>query len=578
MQMSSHPTKKSTILDSWLKRGGNSNDAHAAETSASQSPIIATESMIPTTEPSEKSHDLNKDESTTFPKEQYIPGSGYLFPRVDGRACQHSWFSTYKWLHYDSVGDFVLCFQCVQANSGKGLGSADRTELAFISKGFQNWKKGTQKFEAHAKSSQHRRAVEFLLQRSKGTPVTDLIIKKSKEQQLEARTAMRTVLSSLRYLARTGQAVRGLNNDEGNLHFLLQERCEDVPSLRTWLEKRNNYLDGKIQNEMLELMAHYVQRELITEIKQSPFFAIISDGTTDVAGHEQLSLCIRWIDPQTLEVREDFMGMYQPSSAIAVHLLHAINDMLVRLGLSTKNLRGHCFDGASNMSGHLNGVQKGIIDMQPKSIFIHCSNHALDLALQETGRSCSLMCDALSLVKGVSNIILESSKRRNMYCNIVLGSSDEEAHRLHCSNLLPLCPTRWAVRVKAIARFLQNYQRVLETLKAILGDGVALRDDRRASVKGYQKQMLKVTTLFSLKAAVIIFGPCEQLADALQRPGYTAIGAKSSADLLLSTLFQLRSQHEFEKLWQDTKKEADVLGLEMPEADRQRKIPRRYEI
>jgi hypothetical protein len=112
-------------------------------------------------------------------------------------------------------------------------------------------------------------------------------------------------------------------------------------------------------------------------------------------------------------------------------------------------------------------------------------------------------------------------------------------------------------------------------LKTLLNDNAALRDDRRAALRGYQKQMKKVSILFSLKAAVSIFGPCEQLAVALQRPGYTAAGAKSSADILLGGLSQLRSDSEFEKLWIETKKEADVLGLEMPQPYRERKIPRR---
>jgi hypothetical protein len=55
------------------------------------------------------------------------------------------------------------------------------------------------------------------------------------------------------------------------------------------------------------------------------------------------------------------------------------------------------------------------------------------------------------------------------------------------------------------------------TTEKILDDSGAVRDDRRAALKGYQKQMQKFETLFNLKAAVDIFGSCEQLTRALQK-------------------------------------------------------------
>ncbi|KAJ8896411.1 hypothetical protein PR048_001755 [Dryococelus australis] len=101
-------------------------------------------------------------------------------------------------------------------------------------------------------------------------------------------------------------------------------------------------------------------------------------------------------------------------------LASAIQDALRRLNLSLDNLRRHCFDGAANMPGCEKGVQKILIDEQPKSLYVHCANHAADLALQEVSRKMSGMCDILCLVKDFSNVILDSSKRRHIYADIVL--------------------------------------------------------------------------------------------------------------------------------------------------------------
>lgn len=71
------------------------------------------------------------------------------------------------------------------------------------------------------------------------------------------------------------------------------------------------------------------------------------------------------------------------------------------------------------MSGRFNRVQKRICDAQPRSLYVHCSNHSLDLVLQEASKSCDVSNDALSIVKDISNLILDSHKRRSVFVSVV---------------------------------------------------------------------------------------------------------------------------------------------------------------
>lgn len=71
-------------------------------------------------------------------------------------------------------------------------------------------------------------------------------------------------------------------------------------------------------------------------------------------------------------------------------------------------------------------------------------------------------------MRQVSNIILESSKSKNIYKNIVLTSEDLDVHNIKVTNLLSLCPTRWCVRVNAMNRFVENYCRIQKTLDEII--------------------------------------------------------------------------------------------------------------
>ncbi|KAH7968154.1 hypothetical protein HPB52_006375 [Rhipicephalus sanguineus] len=278
------------------------------------------------------------------PPTKFVPAKSYVFPRGKcNRSCQHAWFVKFPWLHYDAERD-----------------------------------------------------MQQQLSKAKGARVVELLTSNCAKQQRESREALRVIVSSIRYLCRTGQALLGHTQQFGNLVDVLQERCEDVPALKTWLSRRDKWLSNSdIQNEIIKIMAHTLQREILEDIKVTPFFGIIADGTTDVAGDEH-------------------------------------------------RLRGHCFDGAANMSGRFSGVQKRIVDVQPKSIYVRCASHSLDLALQEVGRSSVIVADALCAVKDVSNAILTSAKRKATYSGIVLPPCVDDARAISAkaSSLLPLCPTR----------------------------------------------------------------------------------------------------------------------------------------
>ncbi|KAG0416881.1 hypothetical protein HPB47_006061 [Ixodes persulcatus] len=101
---------------------------------------------------------------------------------------------------------------------------------------------------------------------------------------------------SIRYLARSGQALRGHSYEDGNLRLLLDERSQDVPALEMWMKRRDKWLSADVQNEVIEIMSHELLRGIIPEVKHSTFFSIIADGTTDVSSSGQFSLCIRRLD------------------------------------------------------------------------------------------------------------------------------------------------------------------------------------------------------------------------------------------------------------------------------------------
>ena len=89
------------------------------------------------------------------------------------------------------------------------------------------------------------------------------------------------ILSSVRFLARQGLALRGDASDaSANLIQLLRLRAEDKPEVLQWLDKSaHKHTSPENQNEMLELMAHSVLRRILANIHSSPFLAVMVDET-----------------------------------------------------------------------------------------------------------------------------------------------------------------------------------------------------------------------------------------------------------------------------------------------------------
>ena len=240
----------------------------------------------------------------------------------------------------------------------------------------------------------------------------------AREEQRRNSETFLEIISVLRGLARSGVAIRGRSETDGNFMKLLEEKAVLSHEVELWIQKKTNFLSHDCQDEIFEIMAKMVQRQLVEELKKSKWFSIIADGTTDVAGTEQICVCYRHVNDQ-MEAHELFLGLYAAPDSTAATLANVLLDATQRLMGGINDLRGMCFDGASNMSGHISGVQARLASMQPKAIFVHCFNHSLDLALVEEAKQVPMIADVMNVVRDVSTS-LNTAKRKNMFRDYVI--------------------------------------------------------------------------------------------------------------------------------------------------------------
>lgn len=464
------------------------------------------------------------------PDEPFHPPDTFIFPTREisnkPRSCQHSWFTNFPFLHYVQENDTIVCWHCLKATSDGLIKGSERQDLAFL-KGFSNWKKGVGKITDHAKTMVHRDCTERITLRGSAS-IVSLLNKQFAADQEKARYALRIIFSSIRFLGSNNLALTGDTSVQGNFYELVYERAEEA-GIQDWIKRRNNWMSVDIQNEIVELFACAIQKEIVSQSQGFPL-GLIADGTTDVSKFEQFSISIRVC--RDLEPKEYFLGFYNPPDSTSETLFKVIRDVFIRLNLDMRYLMYFCFDGAANMSGHISGLQARLREQCPGAMYIHCVNHSLNLALQEIGRQIQLVADAMQWVKDVHIILGESAQRKALFTSLFGGKP--------VVSLKGLCPTRWCMRTKAFQSALANYKEILEALSELehCKSGCC---NTRAKVKGLLKQGRKAATYFALMVCYRIFSPCEKVAKSLQSLHVTAKGALESSRILISTLTAMRT-------------------------------------
>ena len=503
---------------------------------------------------------------------QFRPPHNFKFPskkcgtETQSRSCQAVWFTNWPWLHYVKEADHILCFYCMQANKLDMFKTSTKADSTFSVTGFSNWRKAVNKINSHERCAAHKEAIEHMAALSQ-KPITVLLSEAAQRDQDVARRVLYEIFKTVRFLGRQGLPFRGDEHKDGVFWQLLIDRCSDVPDLTAWLNRRNNWCSDNIQNEIIEMFAHSVQRMLTADILASPYYGLVADGTTDQNGKEQFSICLQHVS-ENLESSCDFLGFYNSPDSTSETLFMVVKDVFIRLGISMDRLRGYCFDGASNMSGRISGLQKRLGDVCEGALYVHCSNHSLDLTLQEVSKEVRLVADTLNFVKGVANVVRESSKRGDLFQSMFDNEKDSK-------RLISLCPTRWCVRAASIKRLTDTYEQVLKTLKQ-LSDDRNVRGDTRATIGGFLKAAVNVKTYFGLLMCGAVFAPSEDIAKRLQGENVTAQGALESVTLLIEQLQNLRSEEKMNSLYDNMVEVAEKLSLKMPEQQRIGKTPKRF--
>ena len=464
----------------------------------------------------------------------------------------------------------VFCHFCSTEEKKGNLKDQRNKEYAYITKGFSSWKKAPKCFQSHQDTACHRAASAYQLLIPKCQDIAELMDNQLLKKREVERKYLIEVIKCLRYLARQGIALQGHDGNDNFTQLLRLIGTKDS-NITDHLEGKigHKYTHNDVQNELLDIMAVLTLQEKLKLISGCKFFSIIADEGTDVSNKEQLSFCLRTVD-QDLNPSEDFIGFYELENIKSDTIVRVMKDILIRTHLSLDNCRGQTYDGASNMMGKKSGVSTQILMEQPKAVAIHCQGHSLSLSVKSLTSECAILRDVMAIVGEVCVLIKYSPKRENLLGKIYEYIESEDSQPL--KKLKKLSTTRWTVRAECFKRIIDNYQSLLDLWSVCLKE--KLDQETKARIAGCKTQMESFYFYFGVNLGYKLYSMTDNLSKSLQSTKMSALKGKTSANLVIETLGNMRNDEDFMYFYEMITKASKLIPvMNPPILPRKRKRP-----
>ena len=339
-------------------------------------------------------------EQNVIVKERPTPN---LTIKNKGRSFQKEWYCKKDWLCGSSALEKLFCWPCLLFSPG--------TSPTWTRNGYNDMRSLMSDGKKHEKGKSHLSAFKTWKTYGANVRVDSLLsqarrdeIQRHNEEVRQNREILKTVTEAVLYLSKQELAFRGHDESEDSLNKgNYRELLESFAKFDSVFERRLHGRlaeserggDGRftgvspeIQNDLISCLDSIIDDEIMKEINDCSFLSVQVDETSDVSTKEQISMIARLDKGSEIVERQlEFVDVSMNRNVAAVS--QVVKDKLGQYSNIKDKLIMQTYDGASVMSGHINGVQAIVRQEYPFAHFVHCAAHRLNLVLCQSASSIS---------------------------------------------------------------------------------------------------------------------------------------------------------------------------------------------
>ena len=510
---------------------------------------------------------------------KHTPDAKFNYPTKFMHGCNRrfkpEWVQSHSWLHYSLSEDGVYCKACVLFAPA----NVKQQKLGLlVSKPFSVWTKKSTFFNGHEQLEYHQDSMARMLafKESCSNPVHNVgaMLNKAHEEQVSRNAqVIKSLLKCVSFCGKLGLAFRGHRDDStalhannmGNFMELVRFRAENDDVLRAYLETSPMnalYTSKSIQNEMIDVIGSAIEDQLVTEIQAAKFYTILADEATDCSNLEQVSIVIRFVDGDK-RIREDFLGFITVERITGESLATALLSWLETHNIDVSLCRGQGYDGASNMSSSISGVQGRIRSVSPMAFYTHCQSHQLNLCVV---KACSipLVRNASGAISEIAKFFNYSPKRQHFFEHVIDAESPKETK----SKLKDLCKTRWVQRIDSYTVFYDLYSCIIKTMEAISTCSAEYGEwswdtETLTKARGFLHQLVSFEFLVTFNVTMRVLSSLRFVTVKLQKKSSDILAAYEhvSEVMLDLELLKMNCEEEFRLWYHEIKTLADELNI-----------------
>ncbi|XP_068212688.1 zinc finger MYM-type protein 1-like [Palaemon carinicauda] len=334
-----------------------------------------------------------------------------------------------------------------------------------------------------------------------------------------------------------------------------QEKSETEVNVQETADKDKSENEGTVtkdeesntQMKHSDILANTIKEEILKNAHAAKYFSIILDSTPDVSHVEQMTVIIRFVqvdeDNAVMAVREHFLGYVPLQETTGAFMAETILEEFKKMDLCIDNLRGQGYDNGSNMRGKHNSVQKKILQRNPRALFVPCSEHTLNLVVNDAASCCLEATNFSDLIQKLYVFFSASTHRWDVL-------------KRHVQSLTvkPLSETRWESRIDALKPIHYQIGDIYDALNEMATDSTLLGSSGN-STSAEAKALANGIATFKFLVSLII---CKQL----QGKENDISSALKQLECTRMFLEERRSDTEFEKVLVDATELANDLEMD----------------